>query len=144
MIEGLPQFSPAALAVLDRMPFDPTARGRFELMSGGLMWPDEFPAGASAAGQLVRAQGLYRYLIAYRRALTLGESREEFRSVWEQVTRHAPNWPGLRPERCGERAARRLRAALRGQDKCLAKLLAQPDAGSSNAEPDAVEAQVRS
>ena len=130
MAEGLPLFSTAALAVLDRMPFDPVARGRFELMSGGLMWPDQFPPAGSVEGELVCAQWVHRYLIAYRRALTLGEDRAEFLPVWEQVARLAPNWPGLRPERRGERAARRLRAALRGQDKCLAEFEAHLDAGS--------------
>src|SRR5437868_2903667 len=117
MADGLPLFSTVALAILDRMPFDPAARGRFELMSGGLQWSDEFPPGGSAEWELVRPQWVYRYLSAFRRALTLGEDREEYRPVWEQVTRHAPSWPGLRLERRGERAARRLRAALRGQDQ---------------------------
>jgi len=137
MSEGLPQFSRAALAALDQLRFDPAARGRFELMSGGLMWPDEFPPSGSAEWELVRPQWAYRYLIAYRRVVTLGEDREEFRPVWEQVARHAPNWPGLRPERRDERAARRLRAALRGQDKCLAEFEAHLDAGSPDSEPGA-------
>jgi hypothetical protein len=131
---GLPLFSADALAVLDRMPFDPDARGSFELMSGGLIWPDEFPPPGSPEWELVRPQWVYRYLVAYRRALTLGEDREEFRPVWEQVVRQAPNWPGLRPERRGERAERRLRAALRQQDKCLAEFESWLDAGSSGAE----------
>ncbi|AWM36191.1 hypothetical protein GobsT_60360 [Gemmata obscuriglobus] len=131
----LPQFSPGALAVLDRMPFDPTARSRYDLMSDGLIWSDEFPPPGSAAWALVRTQWVYRYLIAYRRAVTLGEERAGFLPVWEQVARHAPNWPGLRPERRGERAARRLRAALRGQDACLAALEAQLGEGSDGAGP---------
>jgi hypothetical protein len=126
---GVPLFSADALAVLDRMPFDPGARGSFELMSGGLIWPDEFPPPWSPGWELVRPQWVYRYLIAYRRTLTLGEDRASFRPVWEQVARHAPNWPGLRPERRGERAARRLRAAIRRQDRCLAGFESQLDAG---------------
>jgi hypothetical protein len=121
---GVPLFSEAALGILDRMPFDAAARGSFELMSGALLWPDEFPLGM-ADWELVRSQCVYRYLLAYRRAITLGEDRAVFRPVWEQVARHAPNWPGLRPERRGERAARRLRAALRRQDKCFAELESQ-------------------
>jgi hypothetical protein len=134
---GPPLFSAAGLAVLDRMPFDPDARGRFELLSGGLVWPDEFPPFGSSEWELVRPQWAYRYLIAFRRALTLGEEREAFRPVWEQVVRHASNWPGLRPERRGERAARRLRAALRRQDQCLAELESRLRAGGSEADPGA-------
>lgn len=141
MADGLPLFSDAALAVLDQMPFDSTARGRFELMSGGLMWADEFPPPGSAEWEVVRAEWVYRYLIAFRRALTLGEERDELRPVWEQVTRHAPNWPGLRPERRGERAARRLRAAIRGQEKGLAELEAHLLAGGPDAESDEAPAR---
>ena len=39
----LPLFAPAALAVLNSQPYDPAAKGRYELMSGGLIWGDEFP-----------------------------------------------------------------------------------------------------
>lgn len=120
--ECFPLFSMAALSVLDRMPFDPDASGNFEIMSGGLLWPDEFPAIGSVEWELVCTQWVYRYLLAYRRALTLGEKRDEFQPIWDQVIRHAPNWPGLRPERRGERAAKRLRAALREQDKCFTEL----------------------
>jgi hypothetical protein len=119
---GVPLFSADGLAALDRMPFDPAARGSFELMSGGLMWPDEFPRPGSTEWEAVSPRWAYRYLLAYRASLTLGEERAEFRPVWEQVLRHAPNWPGLRPERRGKRARRRLQAALRRQDKCLAEL----------------------
>ncbi len=126
---GLPLFSAAALAVLNRMPVDPAARGSFELMSGGLIWPDELPRPGSEESELVWSQCVYRYLIAYRASLTLGEERAEFRPVWEQVVCHAPNWPGLRPERRGERARRRLRAALRRQDKCLAEFESLMGAG---------------
>lgn len=136
MEEGPPLFSADALAVLDRMAFDPGARGRFELASGGLTWSDEFPAVGSADWELVRSRWSYRYLIAYRRAITLGEDREAFRPVWEQVARHAPNWPGLRPERHGKRAAGRLRAALRGQGGCLESSAARRDTGGSVDEPD--------
>jgi hypothetical protein len=122
---GLPLFSADALAVLDGMPFDPAARGRFELMSGGLMWPDEFPPPRSPGWAAISPNWVYRFLLAYRASITLGEERAEFRPVWEQVVQHAANWPGLRPERRGASALRRLRAALRRQDKCLSELESQ-------------------
>lgn len=128
-------FSEAALAVLDRMPFDPAARGSFEIMSGGLLWPDEFPGPGTREWAAIAPGWLYRYLIAYRASITLGEERAEFRSIWEQVIRHAPNWPGLRPERWGELAQRRLRAALRRQNRCLAELESHLKAGCPDAEP---------
>lgn len=126
---GSPLFAPAALSILDRMPFDPVARSQFEVMSGALEWPDEFPRFGSPEFAAVVRNCVHRYLLAYRASLTLGEERSEFRPVWEQVTRHAPNWPGLRPERRGEQARRRLRAALRRQEKCLSDLEAYLRAG---------------
>jgi hypothetical protein len=119
---GVPLFSAAALAVLDRMPFDRSARGQFELMSGGLVWRDEFPKIGSDEWDLISPQWVYRYLIGYRRTLTLGEERPALKPVWDQVVLRAPNWPGLRPERRDERTARRLKAAIRINDSCLAQL----------------------
>jgi hypothetical protein len=68
----------------------------------------------------------HRSLIAYRASITLGEERMEFRPVWEQVVNDAPHWPGLREERRGEGARRRLLAALRRQDRCLLELEGDP------------------
>jgi hypothetical protein len=118
----LPRFSADALAVLDGMPFDPAARGWFEQLSGGLLWPDEFPRPLSLAWAMIAPNWLYRYLLAYRASITLGEERVELRPVWDEVVQQAPNWPGLRPERRGERALRRLRAALRRHARCWAEL----------------------
>ncbi len=36
-------FSATALCVLNRIVHDPSARIRYDMMSGGLMWSDEFP-----------------------------------------------------------------------------------------------------
>jgi hypothetical protein len=130
---GGPLFSRAALGLLDRRRFDPSARGQFEYLSGGLIWPDEFPA----FGATVCRGDAFRYLIAFRASITLGEERDEFRPVWEQVVRHAPHWPGLRPERWGGPAVRRLRAALRIQEKCFAEWESKSEACSPHGEPDA-------
>lgn len=91
-------------------------------MSGGLLWPDEFPPLNSPEWELVATQWVYRFLIAYRASITLGQERAEFKPVWDQVAAAAPRWPGLRAERRGSDALHRLRAALRVQDRCLAKL----------------------
>jgi hypothetical protein len=127
-------FSDAALAVLDRMPYDPSARGRFEIMSGGLMWPDEFPRIGTPEFAAIAPGCLYRFLLAYRASITLHPELAQPYVLWEQVARHAQNWPGLRPERRGEQAQRRLRAALRRQEKCLAELESHLEVGRSDAE----------
>ena len=125
-------FSTTAMTVLDGMPFDPTARSSLEIMSGGLMWPDEFPRLGTPEWALIAPGYLYRYLLAYRASITLHTEKRKFLAVWDQVVEHAPNWPGLRPERRDERAARRLRAALRRQDKCLAELEKQLELDGPN------------
>lgn len=104
-------FSAAALVLLDRQFYDPKARSSYEYMSGGLMWPDESPPMGSPEWAAISPIGAYRYLIAYRASITLGEERMEFRPVWEQVMRYAPRWPGLCEERRGDRARHRLLAA---------------------------------
>jgi hypothetical protein len=119
---GIPLFSVTALAVLDRQAYNPAARGRYELMSGGLIWDDEFPSLGSPEWQTIKPIFVYRYLIAYRASITLGEERLDCRPVWEQVLRHAPNWPGLREDRRDERARRRLLAAKRREARCLDEL----------------------
>ena len=116
---GLPLFSADALAILDRMPFDPEARSIFDLMSGGLVWADEFPCIGSPEWAVVKPNWVYRYAVAYRASLTVGPERAEFRAVWEQINQHAPNWPGLRLERRGDRARHRLLAGMRREAVCL-------------------------
>lgn len=122
-------FSAAGLAVLDGMTFDPKAKGSYECLSGGLIWPDEFPSISSPEWASVALGYVYRFLIAYRASLTLGEERAEFRAVWEQVKTLAPNWPGLRPERREGRALRQLRVAKQRTEKCLDALEARFEAG---------------
>lgn len=115
-------FSSTALLVLDQQHYDPAAKASFELLSGGLLWPDEFPRPTSSEWAVISPNYLYRYLLAYRASITLGNERSEFRAIWEQVANHAPNWPGMREDRRGEKAQKRLRAALRRQERCLSDL----------------------
>ena len=119
--------SDAAIQILNEMKFNPHARGRFEQLSGGLMWSDEFPPLCSAEWAEIEPGYLYRYLLAYRATITLEQGRSRRFEHWEQVARDAPHWPGLRPKRRGERAKRRLQAALRLQDRRLAKLESEQD-----------------
>ena len=115
-------FSAAALAVLDQMPFDGAASAHFEYLSGGLMWPDEFPPLGSPGRRTISPPSVVGAVLAYRASITLGKEWTFYRPLWEQLMRQAPNWPGLRAERRGERAQRCLQAALRLQDRCLAPL----------------------
>jgi hypothetical protein len=116
-----PLFSARALAVLDGQRFDPTARGGFDAGSRALVWPDEFPPSGSLAAAAVSPHRR-SYLLAFRAALTLAEEAPEVRPVWEQVTRHAPHWPGLRADRHGPRARHRLLAARRRADAWVSRL----------------------
>lgn len=109
-----------ALAALDSQEFNPLAKARYEALSGGLIWPDEFPL-QRRDFRLLFGNYADRFLIAYRASITLSEERVDYRPYWIQVRQHAPNWPGLRPERCGDKARRRLLAAKRRFNRCLAE-----------------------
>lgn len=127
-------FSPIALAALNGLQYDPAGKGSYELLSGGLIWPDERPEVGSPERRVISLDCVYRFLVAYRASITLGEERSEFRPVWEQVVSAAPNWPGLRPERRGEAARKRLLAAKRRGVRCLDELermMADQDANTN-------------
>ena len=122
------QFSNDALAILDRLPFDPEARASYDMMSGGLVWPDELPLQWSPEWRAIKPGSIFRILIGYRASITDGAERAEFRFIWQQVLDHAPNWPGLRPDRHGDRARHRLLAAKRREGVCLRALEDEMDA----------------
>ena len=46
---------------------------------------------------------MYRFLIAARHDITFSKPLPRFQGIWQHVENHAPNWPGLRPERRSER-----------------------------------------
>ena len=99
MMPTIPTFSKAALAILNRQVYDPTAKCDYEIMSGGLLWSDEFPQIGSPEWPVFAHNWVYRFLLAYRASITMGEENALFRPVWQQAIHHAPNWPGLRAER---------------------------------------------
>lgn len=111
--------SARTLRLLDGMVYDPLAKAGYDIMSGGLVWPDEFPPFGDPAGREVWPAYLPRFLVAYRASLTLGETRTELKDLWDQVSRDAPHWPGLREDRRGEKARKRLLAAKRRDQICL-------------------------
>jgi hypothetical protein len=117
------ELSDDALGVLNRMPFDPNATYGYEHLSGGFIWSDELPPAGSPEWDIVSEGYLYRMLVAARHDITLGEASPRFQELWEQVVNSAPNWPGLRPERCsGERIRKRLLAAKRRASICYDRL----------------------
>ena len=117
------EFSDAALEVLNRMPFDPNATHGYEHLSGGFVWSDEFPPISSPEWTIVSEAYLNRMLVAVQHNITLGKSPPRFQTLWEQVVRLAPNWPGLRPERCtGEHIRKRLLAAKRIAYECYDRI----------------------
>jgi len=118
-----PFFSDAALAILDRMPFDARAVPVYDMISGGLHWHDEFPKPPDPAWEIVRAGWAFRFLLGYRASLTIAKERPELRLPWQQVVELAPRWPGLRPERVGDAPRQLLLVAKRRDERCLAKLL---------------------
>ena len=78
------------------MPFGPEASPLYDLMSGVLIWEDEWPKPEALPNMLP-----YKFLIVYRDSLIRGTEHTEWRFLWEQVQNEAPRWPGLRPERQG-------------------------------------------
>jgi len=81
---------------LDSLPFQPDAKPQYEIMSGALIWRDEL------ANLPPSEVGWYRSALAYRSSVIMGSPRREFESVWAALKAAAPNWPGLRPERCAQ------------------------------------------
>ncbi|WDI42267.1 hypothetical protein [Bremerella sp. P1] len=91
-------FPDRALAILRQTIWDPNAICIYDGVSGGLVWSDEYPHEAMKVC-LPDNHWAFRYVLAYRASLILGEPREEFSAPWDQLMKECPNWPGLRPER---------------------------------------------
>ena len=71
------------------MPFDSDASYGYEHLSGGFHWSDEFPDVGTREWKVVSEGYLYRFLIAARRDITLGEPSPRFQLVWQEVEKHA-------------------------------------------------------
>lgn len=106
--------------------YDPDATYFYELMSGAFLWSDELPKVSSDLGRdFYDDHYVFRFLLAHRHDLTLDEPpRDDFdgNAIWQQVKKHAPNWPGLQEKRYTGRIVKRLKAAKRLSnyqlDKC--------------------------
>jgi hypothetical protein len=104
--------------------YDPKAERSYELMSGGFVWSDEYPAGFTfTVGDFA-----FRFLVGYRASLIRGAPREELRSVWDAVLAGCPDWPGFRPERRStdlvtelDRASKRMMRSVDALDRACRK-----------------------
>jgi len=110
-------FNQRQLEILDTQEFDPVATYHFDVMSGSFRWSDEFPDRFGKLKEDVFSDYyVFRLLLAHRHDLTLDEPpRDDFdgNAIWQQLKKHAPNWPGLREERYTGRIVKRLKAAKR-------------------------------
>ena len=76
---------------------DPRATCTYEVMSGALVWSDEFPELRALAR--VRGWSIIRVVLRFRTELILGEPNEQYREYWDEALRLFPEWPGFAPER---------------------------------------------
>ena len=87
---------------IKQLTLDPNARCQYELLSGGLVWSDEFTITIlnelSGLGEEPIAH-IFRYLWAYRSSLIEKQERQEFRHIWTEMLTTFPDWPGFRSER---------------------------------------------
>jgi hypothetical protein len=66
---------------------------RYELLSGSLVWSDEFPKGTKASTDCLR------FVFRYRTSLILGEPDKPYEIFWNEAQRHFPDWIGFSPDR---------------------------------------------
>lgn len=81
--------------LLNKLQADPNARVNYELMSGALIWSDEFPALSEINGLDTNClRGVFRF----RTTLMLGKPEERYRTGWEALQTLCPNWPAFLPD----------------------------------------------
>lgn len=120
-------FSRKAIQILNAMPFDENATYFYELMAGGFLWSDEFPEIDSNKWKDFGHDDVYRYLLAIRREIMLGNEDRKQHPLWKQVKTYAPSWPGLRQERLTGRIVNRLKAAIRKSNYEIEKAFNEAD-----------------
>ena len=125
-------FSSNALTILDSMIYDASATYRYDVMSGGFFWSDEFPERNTPEWKEIQYNDVYRLLLAIRREITLGHMSYESHPLWAQVASEAPNWPGLHHERHRGRIVNRLKAAIRISNNKIDKLFGDSKGQADN------------
>src|SRR4051794_32197583 len=78
---------------MKRLNRDEQAVVRFELLSGSLVWSDEFPKGTKANTHCLR------FVFRHRTSLIVGESDKPYEIFWSEAKRHFPEWIGFAPDR---------------------------------------------
>ena len=112
-------FPAEALAIMRKARWRPWARRRYDGLSPGFYWSDEFPWRVSDAWtQQCHA------VIAFRASLILGEPRAPMRPVWDQLEQECPRWPGFRLARRSPALRHRLEAE---NARFVAELKVLPD-----------------
>jgi hypothetical protein len=108
-----PYFPEEAVACLRRTRYNPTARPDLELVSGSLIWEDEFADYVEFVARC-RAESCLCYWepVGFRTSVIRGSPKEGLRRGWDQLRTVCPDWPGFREERYDEA----LRADLERQE----------------------------
>jgi hypothetical protein len=83
--------------LMDRLIPSPESTFTYDLLSGGILWPDEFPD--FRVLRTVRNWGVVRFLLRFRTTLILGHPDEELRPCWDRGQELFPSWPGFDPHR---------------------------------------------
>jgi hypothetical protein len=80
--------------ILQSMARDPSAGFFYDLISGALVWRDEFPlVGDSDAIALVR------YLLRFRTSVIIGQPDVQLEPYWQEAAKLCPDWPGFAADR---------------------------------------------
>ena len=89
LVEALSALAPS----LARLEKSESAKVRYELLSGSLIWSDELPSDSGPDKDCLR------YVLKYRTGLIIGEPESAFATVWQEAVRLFPTWIGFLPER---------------------------------------------
>jgi hypothetical protein len=90
------QISAGFAAILNQLPRDSQAVVRYELMSDGLVWTDEYPRSQGLGNSEI---GYLRILWRFRSSLIMGSPDDKWRTYWDEGQCLFPNWPGFDPAR---------------------------------------------
>lgn len=121
----LDQLPPKIMTSIQQLTPDPNARCQYELLSGGLVWSDEFTM--TLLNELSRLgeepiASLFRYLWAYRTSLIEGQERQEFQHIWAEMQATFPDWPGFRLERSSPDLKERLIKEQKQMEKRIRRM----------------------
>jgi len=83
---------------IQNLEYNPTATCRYDLLSGGLVWEDEI-SNYAMFKMLEEGNYIFRFVLAYRVSMILGEQNATCKDAWEYWAELFPTWPGFREER---------------------------------------------